>query len=306
MLMRSPDALTASASSTNEMALTSPAPRSARRRSLRLRPTPRYYALVDLLYRYRCLTDSQIQFALFTPGNASGCQRTLTRLTRAHWIDRLPRRSINEPYVYTLSAKSTVGNRLMRDKYGVEAFKVQMFKPGPLEHFLAVNDLRLRVEQACQAPGWNLDHWARPEELAQLFGRAFPLIPDAYFRVSCHDGEAHRVSGHFVELQHALKSHRALLSKWERYRTLFQHAGFVNRSMVVLVVFTNEQAISADSRIQSALKQAERINVSFVRFASLDAIRAASLREFLTAPIWWQPGQTQAVALFGPEVPHHG
>src|SRR4051812_12707451 len=107
-----------------------PSPRSARRRRSHLRPTDRYYALVDLLYHYRWLTDHQIHLALFPPGNASGCQRTLTALTRFRWIDRLPRRSVSEPYVYTLSKQSTVGNRLMRTKYGETHFRTQMFRPG--------------------------------------------------------------------------------------------------------------------------------------------------------------------------------
>jgi len=235
--------------------------------------------------RCRVLTPAQIHYALFPPGNLSGCIRTLTQLTRHRWVDRLERASINHPYIYLLSSKSTVGNKILRDTHGEQAFKASLFRLGPLEHQLALNDVRIRAEK-----DGVVDRWRRPEELVQRLGPK--LQPDAYFRVQ---GEG-KVTGHFLELQRSLKSHRVLLSKLARYQQLFTSEGFHNQAMKVLVVFTTEYNRTGQQRVVHALKNTPD-RYPFVSFAGLDAIKALPAGSFYTAPIWFQPGSTQPVGL---------
>lgn len=285
MLMRPPDAATAAASLPDSGAPDVPRssfrPRSEQRH--RLRPTQRYYDVLDLLYRCRVLTDRQIHAALFPPGNFSGCKRTLTLLTQHHWIDRLPRRSINHPYLYLLTSKSTIGNRILKAKYGEQAFKDQIYKLGPLEHLLAINDLRIRAERAA-----TVDVWQRPEQLAQVLGPG--LQPDAYFRVTSHG-----VAGFFLELQRSLKSHRILVSKLNRYRDLFARTGFADRRMFVLVVFTSELGRSGQQRVAHALRQTSAELYPFLRIASLDAVNAAA--NLFADPSWFHPSSQEPASL---------
>jgi hypothetical protein len=250
----------------------SPLPHPVRQRRRHLKPRPRYYAVVDLVYHYRCLTASQIQPRLFSEANASGCQRTLNTLTAFRWIDRLSRDSINHPYVYTLSPRSTVGNRLMRDKYGEEDLRAHMFKPGPIQHFLAINDVRLWV-QGHHTP----DPWLYHHQLARLFGPSAAVLPDAYFRIS-HRGQT---TGHFMELQHGSRTHRVLLSKLDRYRSLFQRQGFLNRSMLVLVVFTTHLNRTGEQRVAQALAQTPLEKYPFARFLSLDQMKNREPKDLL-------------------------
>lgn len=293
-LMRLPDALAVSAPVPDRNVPdvpcsaprhSGPAARSVAtpRKPKAIRPTPRYHQLVDLLFQYRLLTDRQIHLALFPPGNASGCQRTLTLLVRHRWIDHLPRRSVSDPYVYCLTSRSVVGNRLMREKYGEAAFRRQMIRLGPIEHQLAVNDIRVRVEKA--AP---VDVWQRPDQLTQILGPK--LQPDAYFRVTSSS-----VAGFFLELQRSIRSHRALLSKLERYQTLFASMGFADRRMYVLTVFTTEYGRTAQQRVAYALRHIPAERYPFLRIASLDTINAAA--NLFTDSIWYQAGSTQPVSL---------
>ncbi len=230
------------------------------------------------------LTPAQIHYALFPPGNLSGCIRTLTRLSRHKWVDRLERASINHPYIYLLSSKSTVGNKILKDTHGEQAFRASLFRLGPLEHQLALNDVRIRAEK-----DGHVNRWRRPEELAQMLGPK--LQPDAYFRVR---GE--KVTGYFLELQRSLKSHRILLSKLARYQQLFTSEGFHSLSMKVLVVFTTEYNRTGQQRVAQAIKNTPD-RYPFVNFASLDAIKALPAGSFYTAPIWYRAGRSQPVSL---------
>ncbi len=214
----------------------------------------------------------------------SGCIRTLTQLSRHRWVDRLERASINHPYIYLLSSKSTVGNKILKDAHGEQAFKAALFRLGPLEHQLALNDVRIRAEK-----DGGVDRWRRPEELAQRLGPK--LQPDAYFRV-----QGEKVMGFFVELQRSLKSHRVLLSKLARYQQLFASEGFHSLAMRVLVVFTTEYNRMGQQRVAQAVKNTSD-RYPFVYFASLDAIKALPVGSFYTAAIWYQPGSTQSVSL---------
>jgi hypothetical protein len=245
MLMQPPDTATVAVSLPDIEAADLPRS-SLRPRSeikSRLRPTSRYFALLDLVYRCRALTDRQIAYALFPEGNFSGCKRTLTLLAKHKWIDRIPRQFVNQPYVYILSYKSIFGNRILKDKYGDKEFSEQLHKIGSLEHLLAINDVRIRAQKLA-----TVDVWQRPEQLAQVLGPK--LQPDAYFRVTSHG-----VAGFFLELQRSIKSHRILISKLNRYQALFTSTGFASRKMFVLVVFTSEFGRTADQRIAHALRQ---------------------------------------------------
>lgn len=289
MLMRPPDTAAVAAllpdTGTADLRRSSLRPPSSPRARLpRLRPTPRYYAVLDLIYRCRVLTDRQIHAALFPPGNFSGCKRTLTLLAKHRWIDRIPRQYVNQPYIYTLTSKSTVGNRILKDKYGDDIFKQQLHKIGYLEHLLAINDVRVRAESMA-----TVDVWQRPEQLVHRLGPK--LQPDAYFRVTS-DG----VVGFFLELQRSLKSHKILISKLNRYHSLFINSGFSDLKIYVLIVFTTEYERTGRQRVAHALRQTPADRYPFLRITSLDSINTSA--NLFTDPIWFRPSSVQPVSLF--------
>lgn len=92
-----------------------PAERRRSPKSHSMRLTQRDRQIVDLVQRAKALREDQIRIALFSEGAASRCQRRLTLLVRNHYLDRLPRKNVNEPAIYILSRRSIAGNRLMRE-----------------------------------------------------------------------------------------------------------------------------------------------------------------------------------------------
>ncbi len=267
-----------------------------------IRTTPRRLAVVELVARLRALRGDQIKVALYTRGGDSRCQFDLTLLVRHRWLDRLPRRSVNDPAVYLLSRKSVAGNRLMRERWGKAEFRRQMFRLGSLSHLLAVNDVRVRAERACRDLSWSLDLWQRPEELAPLLGERTRLIPDAYFTISREVDGQRKTAGFFLELQRSLKSGAALETKLRRYAELYYSGtywrSFPTRALRVLVVFTSELTMPADARVTRALKQAERLGITLARFASLDDVCTLEPVAMLRSPIWRRPDATAPLALF--------
>ena len=258
------------------------------RRPMRL--TDRDVAILNLVLRARALRDDQIQLALFSPGNASGCQRRLTRLVGHRYLDRLPRRSVIEPAVYLLTRRSTRGNRLLRQVWGEAEVQRQMGRLGPIPHLLAVNDVRVRVERACVELGWQLIRWDTPEQLAEVDLQG--LLPDAYFQIRRLVEGRPLTSAFFLEVERATKSHRVLRSKLERAFTLqssgrYEHL-FGTKALRLLVVFDTLEA-DARRRTRAGLAAARDIGVPNVRFGYLPALKTTPPIECLIGRRWLAP-----------------
>jgi hypothetical protein len=300
-IVRTPSADSVSASST----LVTPGVGADFLRSLRslrtraavpIKPTARYVQIVDLLFHYRLLTADQIQLLLFTPNNRSGCHRTLTLLVKNSWISTLPRKSVNDPYLYLLTPKSSIGNRLMKAKYGESEFRSKLSKLGSIPHLLGINEVRARVQRACLDLIFSMDNWDGAPQLQRTLG----LVPDGYFLIRRQVEERQRSAGHFLELQHSIRAGTALELKLKRYSDFYysgQYEAWAHtRGMRVLVVFTTEMGVSAQTRVERALKQAQRLGVSRARFASLDTIRLS--QNILTEPIWYSAEGQAPTALY--------
>ena len=266
------------------------------------RPTERDVAIVDVVCRVRILRDDQIQIACFSLNDNSGCQRRLTKLVHCGWLDRLPRQRVNDPFVYLLTRRSRVGNRLMRERYGEARFHGYMTRLGSIPHLLGINDVRVRADRACRDLGWRLRPWLRSEDLTNTLAGATTLIPDAHFQVRRTIDSVERRAGFFLELQATRKSHGVLVEKLRRYAELYYGGRYAElfgtRGLRVLVVFTDELTISGEQRARRAVELAEHHGFTFARFAALEQIRQAPPVGLFGAPIWWQPGQSTRVPLF--------
>ena len=60
----------------------------------------------------------------------------------------MPRRRVRDQAIYLLTRHSISGNRLMRERYGELEFRRHLGRLGSIEHLLAINDVRVRVERA--------------------------------------------------------------------------------------------------------------------------------------------------------------
>lgn len=263
--------------------------------------TDRDRQIVDLVFRYRAVRDDHVQVALFSPGAASRCQFRLTQLVRNGYLDRLPRRNVNEPAVYLLSRRSLAGNRLIREQVGEEAFRRQLTRLGSLGHLLAVNDFRVRVERACRNLGWSLRLWQAPEDLAPRLKSA-SLIPDGYFQVQREVAGQPRTAAFFLELERAGKSSRVLRSKLQRYGDLYYSGRyqeiFGTRALRVLFVFAADRGPNAVQRVEQGSEEAARRGVTIARFAVLSDLTQAASTACLIEPLWRGAVGSSLTALF--------
>lgn len=267
-----------------------------------MRLTERDERILELVWRTRALRDDQIQVALFSPGARSRCQLRLTLLVRNRYLDRLPRRLVNEPAVYVLSRRSVVGNRLLRQCFGDAEFRRHMTRIGSLGHLLGVNDVRILVQRACQELGWVLQRWESADELRPVLARS-RLIPDAYFQIQRTVDEEARTSAFFLELERASKSSRVVESKLSRYGDLYYSGRyrelFGTRALRVLFVFADGADGPGSHRIQRGLEAARKSGVTIARFAGLRELKELSPTGCVVRSVWRAPAQAEPVALFG-------
>src|SRR6266540_126568 len=182
-----------------------------------IKPTVRYLQIVDALFHHRILTAEQIQLLLFTAKNRSGCHRSLKLLSDSHWIDYIEGETENDPYLYQLSTKSIVGNRIIKATYGESEFRRGMYKVGSYPHLIAINDVRVRVETACRDLNFALKEWVTSPPLQQTL----QLVPDGYFLIQRQVDGATRSAGHFLELQHSIRAGTALDKKLRSYSDFY-------------------------------------------------------------------------------------
>jgi hypothetical protein len=175
-------------------------------------------------------------------------------------------------------------------------------KLGSLEHLLAINDVRVRVERGCRDLGWELLKWEHAGDLANRLER-FDLEPDAYFQIRRPVAAETRTAGFFLELERASKSRTVLRSKLRKYAELYygQHYQdiFAIPGLRLLVVYATAVGASpANRRVELAIEDAKKLGVTFTRVTNLEALKAQSPTGTLIRAIWREPRSEGPVALF--------
>ena len=304
--MCSPDVLAPSTLSSYKMPLGGPelpsfvmdslGPRRSHAPNSSMRLTSRDIAILELVSRCRALRADHIQIALFTPGGASRTQRRLTLLVRNHYLDRLPRRSVNEQAVYLLTRRSVQGNRIIRATQGDAVFRRHMTRLGSLPHLLGINDVRVRVERACRELGWELRQWRSAEDLVKRMPSTV-LVPDAYFTI----GQSHgQTVSFFLELERVPKTIQVVRGKLSRYADLIRRSlGQPDRSLCVLFVFDDTIPEGLSHRAEAANQEATRIGATFARFIALSRLTTLASADCLAKPVWLAPGHGTPLALSG-------
>jgi hypothetical protein len=270
-----------------------------------MRVEQRRRGMVEAVFRHRAPTRRQIEIAADFPlSRHTRAPRALTQLVASRALDRLPRSSVIDPAVYVLSRRSVLGNRLMRAQWGEDVFRRHLWRITSLDHLLAVNDVRVRIERACRDLGWNLVQSELPGDLQSRMTGTSGLDPDSYFCVARTVDGISRRAGLFLEVEKSVKAASAVERKLEKYVAFYRSGTYTRefglRGLRVLVVFSNEWRGPAPSRVLRGLQSAERTGATFARFSSLDDITTAPPLAVVTSPIWRQPGRAAPLALFPP------
>lgn len=192
----------------------------------------------------------------------------------------------------------------MRAEWGEVEFRRSTGPIGPLEHTLAINDVRVRVERACRELGWDLLCCLRPQDLHERMASAC-LEPDSFFIIQRTVDRTPRKAGLFLEVEKSVKASGAVEGKLKKYTPYYRSGAYMEdfktfgvHGMRILVVFTNELRGPSESRIEHGLESAVRTGATMARFASLESLKASHPVAVLTAELWRQPGVESPVSLF--------
>ena len=169
----------------------------------------------------------------------------------------LSTRGWNSPTLYVLDRR---GAELLRTEYNLDDLvwysSSKELKQEFLEHMLAINDIRIAVNKAAEASGYELLKWVNETELKASYdrvpirtpsGRAqfVSLIPDSYFILKTPNGYAH----FFLELDRGTETLRVFKTKVLAYASYYAtgryEQRFHSKSMRVLTVTGGERRLES-------------------------------------------------------------
>lgn len=260
-------------------------------------------AIVQFLYETDVATAEHIGRLVFAGCHRSAVLRRLSLLYRYKLVDRLPRRSMNEPYVYLLSKRATNGLALLRALYPDAHVVPARVSSAKLQHSLNITACRIGLEVACRVSGYFLAEWLREDELLWPLEH-FGIQPDGYCRIARPTGDGPRTAGFFLEVERSSKPDRVITEKVSRYRRLYYEnrrayaERFGTNSCRVLFLVGADYGINPAQRIEKLAALCRHQDVSFFRFAPLGDFLAQPAHSVLIAPCWRSPLNDERVALF--------
>jgi hypothetical protein len=202
-------------------------------------------ALLEDLWRYRCLTTSQLE--LLRGSDADPALRFVSRLTltrrlkllfHGKYVRRLARPSIagmQEP-VYLLDSEGAKTLSLRHGEVSARASS-QLPKLAALEHILAINQFRVSLSAAavlardtksgCELMEWQAGNAARfsvtlATDPNKPIPRKVALIPDGQFAIKTGDLKLF----YFLEVDLGSEVSRILTEKCRAYYAFWQSGGF--------------------------------------------------------------------------------
>jgi hypothetical protein len=156
----------------------SPLP-SDEKASMTVRITERDIQILELLAAAGWLSTRQIQYALFPDAITKVVNKRMRKLTEAKHLEKV-RLSRTDQNLYRLGneGKKVVASETNFPEAGI----VLMRKPPrELDHFIAINDLRLFFEKEVKKRGGEMKFFFADLELKKR-GEQSPIIPDAIMR----------------------------------------------------------------------------------------------------------------------------
>lgn len=128
--------------------------------------------MLRLIRCARWLSTGQIHRRFFAPATVDAARKRLSKLVRGRYLRMHQANRMSE----ALFTVGTEGRREL-EHLGIEVLRLERVPPTQIEHFLAVNDIRIAAERT---PG--LSYFFAYWELPALHWR-WPIIPDAVFSV---------------------------------------------------------------------------------------------------------------------------
>jgi DNA-binding MarR family transcriptional regulator len=257
--------------------------------------------IVRHLYHYGLLSQSQIRRIL--ERSRSTVQQLLRRLYDHRYVDTvtLPVTSFgSSPLLYVLDRE---GIALLRSM-GIEDFAGlpdKNVKALFLRHMLAIGEVHLALEQACQQTGYTLNTWLNDQRLLSAANkarvarpqRAVALIPDSYFSITVPNlGTTHC----FLEVDRGTKSGSDYAQKMAAYVQFYKSGEFSRRydaqgfRVLTVVDGVGERRVA---NLVKATAQVPAIGRRFW-FTHLKHITPSTV---LSMPIWQIAGSDERVAL---------
>lgn len=190
--------------------------------------------IVSYLYRYGVL--SQSQFERILERSRSTVQQLLRRLYDHQYVERLflpVTKFGSSPALYVLDKE---GLALLRSM-GYDDFSGlpgRDLKPMFLYHTVAISEVHLAIEKACQQSGYTIGIWLNDNRLRSEGMRVsiaserkpVPLIPDSYFTITVpNKGTAHC----FLEVDRGTMDAGDFKKKVEAYSAFYKSGEFHRR-----------------------------------------------------------------------------
>jgi hypothetical protein len=147
--------------------------------SMTIRIMERDIQILELLAATGWLSTRQIQYALFPDAIMKVVNKRMRKLTEARYLEKV-RLSRTDQNLYRLGSE---GRKVVAGETNFpEAGIVLMRKPPrELDHFMAINDLRLFFEKEIRKRGGEMKFFFADLELKKR-GEQSPIIPDAIMR----------------------------------------------------------------------------------------------------------------------------
>lgn len=271
------------------------AARYERPRRARIPGTRRLEDILLTAQRYRVVDREIIQLLHFTDGGHTLAQSVLTQCWWAGFLDKLRNRPRNARDVYFVSGRAGRGLQLLDDLLGEEAVRRRLKRPPAIDHALAVNRLRARIEVSCRKHGLSVENWMDELDLAGFAREG--IVPDASFQILRREEGHDRRAGFFLEAELAPVSRQHWHDRFAKYASFYRSGGyeaaFGLRSLRVLVVTRGH------GRQQlSILEEAERLNFTPLRLTTYEEVRETQPGSLLTAPLWRKPFDNERGSLY--------
>src|SRR5258708_3834862 len=270
----------------------------------RMRLTERDKQIILAVYEYRVLTLDQLHKLIFRNiTDTRLVQRSLARLYHHKFLARvfLPVLAGSSPTMYVLDKK---GAELLRSDFGLEDLNwypsSKTLKTTFLDHTTAINDFRISITSACDAPGYQLQEWVTENSVKAHIDhvtvrgksgktREIPIVPDSYFIVDTPRGRAH----FFLELDRGTMTTKSFRSKIEGFLEYYASGAYERhyqtQSLTILTVTTTQKRLNNLKRVTEAAG-----GTDWFLFGVLDELTSDVV---LTSPLWKPATQDKLVAL---------
>ncbi len=230
-----------------------------------MRLTKRCVDLLHLLRAARWLTTRQVRMRFFPTRTADAARKRLRKLTQAGYLMNFREHRMSE----SLFALGREGKRML-EKSGTEEVALERGRPKQLEHFIAINDVRIAAELAGQL-SYFFASWELPGT-----GWRYSIIPDAVFSM--------RGKTFAVEVDRGLETVQFFIkTKVSTYRK-----GFAGFPLAGVLIITDRWA-----RMRSLAGAIPNNGARFL-FTTLDLVRERGL----LAPIFRRKVNGEGVTLF--------